>query len=407
MGIIGGGQLAMFLAEAAKTLGLSPVIFAEGLDVPACRASDLIITGSLRDPAALYKFFSKLQKVIFENEWIDVELMEQASRKGISFLPSPQVMSRLQDKLCQKAEMARLGISSAPHAVLDTEGSLKTGITRLLDMFGGNCVFKWSRNGYDGKGLFFSESGMQSLLPLEDFCRKGLELGASVYAEKSVAFDKELALVAVRSSNGDFIYYPLVISIQDRGTCHWILGPANRYGVTPQLEQQAVGYARRLAEELDFVGTFAMEFFMTSKGDLLVNEVAPRVHNSGHFSLDASSTSQFENHLRAVLGLPLTMPHTRPYFVMLNLLGPDHLILEDLQNYCPPPWYYGKVHWYYKKSLKPRRKMGHVTAYADNVKSSDNIFQQLQSYEKEWKKNLEEMYERKNDTRCDRYGEPK
>ncbi len=384
IGIIGGGQLAFFLAEAAQKLGLSPIVLAESPDVPAKRSATYLFQGSFQDPKIFRSFFSEVKTVIFENEWINTSLLEQESRGEVSFFPSLNVMHRLQDKLSQKEELVRLGIPTAPFIVIDPITDLQNKIDEVCKKFGNAYVLKWSRNGYDGKGILIVDSDKKSLSEISDFCHKAFKNESVVYAEPRISFDQELALVAVRSIHGEFIHYPLVVSVQKEGTCQSVFGMAENFGIPIELQNEAVSYAKKLADALNLVGTFAIEFFMTSEKKLLVNEIAPRVHNSGHYTLEASDCSQFTNHLKSILGMKPSFPKTKPYFAMLNLLGPDKISLDQLENYQPKKAQNIFVHWYGKKSLRPKRKMGHITAFTENENESKKMIEDLQRFEAEW-----------------------
>ena len=194
---------------------------------------------------------------------------------------------------------------------------------------GSRFVVKWARTGYDGKGVFIADAPQPLSTRLDDstrFCKATTDRGGTVFAEPYVPFRRELALVACRGLDGAFSTYPLVIIEQPKGICRWVKGPATALGVDARLEREAVAYAQRVAQTFDLRGTFAIELFELETGELWVKiETSPRVHNSGHFSQDAAVTSQFENHWRALLGLPLGDVGTQSAFAMLNLLGPDNM----------------------------------------------------------------------------------
>ncbi len=391
IGIIGGGQLAFFLSEAAKKLGLSPIVLSESLDVPAKRSATQLLQGSFQDPKIFRTFFSEVKTVIFENEWINTDLLEQESRGEVSFFPSLNVMQRLQDKLSQKEELVRLGIPTPPFIVIDPTTDLQNKIDEVCKKFGKAFVLKWSRNGYDGKGILIVDSDKKSFSEITNFCNRAFENESIVYAEPMISFDQELALVAVRSTQGEFIHYPLVVSVQREGTCQSVFGTAENFGIPIELQNEAISNAKKLADELNLVGSFAIEFFMTSEKKLLVNEIAPRVHNSGHYTLEASVCSQFANHLKSILGMKLSSPKTKPYFAMLNLLGPDKISIDQLENYQPKKAWNIFVHWYGKKSLRPKRKMGHITAFAENENESKKMIENLQRFEAEWINEMKQM----------------
>jgi 5-(carboxyamino)imidazole ribonucleotide synthase len=254
-----------------------------------------------------------------------------------------------------------------------------------MDELRGDCVFKWSKYGYDGKGTLIVSKDQQSASALEitEFCDRALERGAGVYAEKKMNFKRELAVIGVQSVLGEFISYPLVVSEQQGGICKTIRGPASSLGVDPRFESFADRYARKLAQSGEIFGCFAIEMFETDQGELFVNELAPRVHNSGHYTQDAGRTSQFENHWRALLGLPLGDTRCAPAFVMRNLLGPAG-ILSAPADVLPVPPREVRAHWYGKTAVKAGRKMGHLNAVGANSGEIESLVKILDACERDW-----------------------
>ena len=232
--------------------------------------------------------------------------------------------------------------------------------------FGGQVVFKWSRMGYDGKGVCLAEDSPQGRIQAVEFCKSSLKRGVPVYAERKIPFKRELAIIGCRGHRGDFATYPLVLSEQQHGICRQVLGPATQLGASPALESQAREAARKIAESMKLEGSFALELFETSEGSLSINEIAPRVHNSGHYTQDACPASQFENHWRGVLGLPLGETRAAAAFGMLNLLGPEGVVLSlprrRTQLPFPPVPAPLVLHWYAKAEVRPWRKVGHLNA---------------------------------------------
>ena len=248
-----------------------------------------------------------------------------------------------------------------------------------VKLFKGKVVLKWTRQGYDGKGTFLFHS-KRDLSRAIAFCKKGLaEKSAQVYAEAWIPFRRELALVSCANEQ-EQVFYPLVVTEQENGMCRRVSGPATQCGVSPQLEKQAQRMASQMAQELGILGAFAVEFFETRAGRLLVNEIAPRVHNSGHFSMNACPTSQFENHLRGVLGMPLGDTQANAGFAMLNLITP----VGSRRTAIPEASHEVHLHWYGKREFIPGRKLGHLNAVASGKSSISLLFKQLMACEKEW-----------------------
>jgi len=385
VGILGGGQLARMLAEAASRLGLRPVVFSESRTSSAAQVCAHVVLGTTDSVAKLRKFFSAVDIVVFENEFVDCELIKRAA-KGLSvrFLPGLEVIAQLQDKLTQKHLLTRLSIPTSPYLEMLPKEKPAAFVARALARFGGSCVIKWARLGYDGKGVMVVEQGEQD--EATDFCREALRVGIPIYAEQRVRFVRELAQVSASNpATGDVQSYPLVISEQERGICKRVTGPASSLGVANELERAASEASRKLAKELQIAGCFAIEFFETDRGELWVNEIAPRVHNTGHFTQDAADTSQFENHWRGVLGYPLGQTRTAPYFAMLNLLGPQGVSRADADTALPVPGASIHLHWYGKDRLLPGRKLGHLNAAAPTRDALSRCLEQFDVCHEKWK----------------------
>lgn len=388
VGILGGGQLARMLAEAALRLGLTPIVYAENAAEPASQLSPQAVFGKLDDENALRRFFLHLRRtsaqpiVAFENEFVDVaKLAKAAQGLGVAFHPSLAAIEKLQDKLSQKESLRSLGVATAPWVELkgqDVEGWLEESSKEL----GGQSVLKWAKYGYDGKGTHFDKGDRAAAL---EFCRKAR---SRVFAEKAIRFKRELAVVAVRSVTGEFAAYPLVVTEQPEGTCLRVTGPASSLGVPHELEAKAWAHAKRFSEANAITGAFAIEFFEAESGDLLVNEIAPRVHNSGHYTQNASSTSQFENHWRALLGLELGSTSTAPAFAMMNLLGPKGVSLEAKKAGLPRPGRFVSAHWYGKSEIRPGRKLGHLNACAQSIDGLPALLKAFDEIHERWVKDI-------------------
>ena len=376
VGLLGGGQLARMLAQAALELGLRPVVLAQRPDDPAALVCRDVVEGDARDAAALRAFLSRVSLVAFENEFVPCEALERAAvGLPVRFGPGLGVLGRLRDKLGQKAALAELGVPSAPFIVYAEGEPFEPWVEGARRAFGGaGCVLKWSCFGYDGKGTLVLDAAGPLPAGVVAFCDEALARGAKLFAEERVAFRRELAVCAAHSTAGEFAAYPLVVTRQERGVCVEVRGPARALGLDAGLEARAADYARRLATGLGLTGVFAVELFALASGDLWVNEIAPRVHNSGHFTLDAAETSQFENHWRALLGLPLGSTESRaPAFVMQNLLGPEGVHAAAAGLPLPPVEAGTHLHWYGKAELRPGRKLGHLNGVAASPDAVDAL----------------------------------
>ncbi len=397
VGILGGGQLARMLGQAALHLGLHPVVLAESRDSPAAQVCPEVILGGFESRSALRKLFSGVRAVVFENEFIDEKQIRSAAR-GLPcvFRPGLSTMSQLKDKIRQKQILTRLNIPTAPYEVLNPRAPVDAWVHRQLKDGNGSCVFKWGRLGYDGKGVLIVDDSPTSARAVE-FCQRALGRGLPVFAEERVPFKREMAVIGCRSVTGEIKIYPLVISRQLHGICSQVIGPASAFGASSGQEAQAQKHARSLAEALSLVGCFALEFFETPSGKLWVNEIAPRVHNSGHYSQDAAATSQFENHWRAVLGLPLGATGTDAGFSMLNLLGPEGVSLSNEKAVLPKPASNIHLHWYGKEKIVPWRKLGHLNGSVERPFQMKRLLKDLDACRQAWVLELRARQRRKND----------
>jgi len=384
VGILGGGQLARMLALSAHALGLEPIVFCLNENEPAAQAVSKKVLGAISDEAALKTFFQNVDVVIFENEHVDCNQVRNAAKDlAVTFVPELNVLEKLQDKLAQKQILKKLGVPTSPFVsyMPDIDRSLENWVEKTAKQFAGHCVFKWARMGYDGHGVHTLRKEKPDFDSAVRFCKAGIEKGAEVYAEAFVRFRRELALVQVHSLKGIVRSYPLVVTEQKDGICFSVAGPAVALGVHPDLEQSARTIAEKVAKELGLRGVFAIEFFEAETGGLIVNEIAPRVHNSGHFTQDAAVTSQFENHCRAVLGMELGSPECDPGFAMYNLLGPDtpvaHMVVPAISDRL-------HLHWYGKTEMRPRRKLGHINGRVGKASELPSLLQEMRTLIENW-----------------------
>ena len=342
IGILGGGQLGYMLALAGYPLGLHFRFLDPSPEAPVGRIAQRV-TADYMDQAALEKFATGLELVTYEFENVPVEAARFLAER-VPVYPPPAALETAQDRLAEKDLFRKLGIATTEFAPVSNPGELDAAVKTL----GLPAVLKTSRMGYDGKGQWI-------LRTAEDVAKAKSEMPpVKLILERFVPFTRELSVLAVRSRNGETAIYPLVENHHRSGILRLSLSPAPR--LEPLIQRTAENAARRVLESLKYVGVLAIEFF-EHQGDLLANEMAPRVHNSGHWTIEGAVTSQFENHLRAVLGLPLGSTGPAGHCAMLNLIGD----LPDSSEVLAVP----DAHLHlYGKSPRPGRKLGHVTLRA-------------------------------------------
>lgn len=348
VGILGGGQLARMMALAGLPLGLHFRVFDPHADACAAELAPLSVAG-FDDVAALAQFADGLAVATFDFENVPAASIEALATR-VPVHPGSAALATAQDRLVEKTCFNHLGIPTPGFASVDDRAGLDVALAEL----GAPAILKTRRFGYDGKGQF-------RLRRAADADAAWAALGAQadtvgLILEAFVPFQRELSVVAVRGRDGDFRCWPPTRNWHVDGVLSLSLAPAR---VAPEIEKQAIGYARALAEHLDYVGVFALELFEVD-GRLLANEMAPRVHNSGHWTIEGAETSQFENHLRAVLGWPLGSTAARGMSCMLNFLGD----MPDARALLAVPG----AHWHdYGKPARAGRKVGHATLRADDA----------------------------------------
>jgi 5-(carboxyamino)imidazole ribonucleotide synthase len=346
IGIIGGGQLGRMMVKAARRLGCHCVILDPSPGSPAGQVAGHQIIGDYHDPARLRELVESTDVTTFDIEDIDTETLIELEREGRCIQPSPGILSVIQDKLTQKQRLREARIHTADF--LEVTGDFESAFSA----FGYPLVQKARRGGYDGRGVTVLRSE-------EDFAR---HLPVPSYVERFVEAEKEIAVLVARGRNGEIRCYPVVEMIFRPGqnVLDLLLAPAD---VPPETAAAAETLAVRTVEALGGVGIFGVEMFLTHEDEILVNEVAPRTHNSGHYTIEACITDQFEQHLRAVIGLPLGATDQLSPAAMINLLGaPGHRgrpVIEGMAAALAIPGVC--VHIYGKAATTPFRKMGHVT----------------------------------------------
>ena len=359
IGMIGGGQLARMSQEAALALGVGLRVLSAGPSESAARGGGDLRWGAHDDPAAVAAFAKGCDVVTFDHEHVPAPILEALVAEGIAVRPSPAALAHAQDKVHMRAAITAAGVPCPAWAVVATAGDVE----RFAAASGWPVVLKVSRGGYDGRGVWVVGDAPQAAALLAG---TPLAPGVQWLAEQYVPFTRELAAQVARSPSGQVAVYPVVRTVQTDGICTEVVAPCP--GLSDEHALAAQQVALRIAESLDVVGMLAVELFDTPEG-VLVNELAMRPHNSGHWSIDGAVTSQFENHLRAVLDLPLGSPQARaPYAVMVNVLGGDKPDLYAAYRHVMARDPRLKVHLY-GKDVRPGRKVGHVTAYGDDLES--------------------------------------
>lgn len=342
IGILGGGQLGYMLALAGYPLGLRFRFLDPSPEAPVGRIAQRV-TADYTDHASLERFSNGLELVTYEFENVPVEAAKFLAER-VPVYPPPAALEAAQDRLAEKMLFRNLGVSTTDFVPIAKLAEFEAAVQQL----GLPAVLKTCRLGYDGKGQWI-------LRTAEDVSKAKAELPkVDVILERFVPFRRELSILAVRSRNGETAFYPLVENHHRGGILRLSLAPAP--GLEPPVQRAAEDIARRVLESLGYVGVLAIEFF-EYEGRLLANEMAPRVHNSGHWTIEGAVTSQFENHLRAVLGLPLGSTGAAGHSAMLNLIGD---LPEPSEVLALPD---AHLH-FYGKAPRPGRKLGHVTLRA-------------------------------------------
>jgi 5-(carboxyamino)imidazole ribonucleotide synthase len=355
LAVIGGGQLARMMAQPAIALGLPLRLLAEAEGVSAAQVIPDHEVGDYTDLDTLRRVTAGCPVVTFDHEHVPTAHLHALEDAGVAVRPGPGALVHAQDKGVMRARLAELGVPCPRNALVATEAD--------VEAFGLPCVLKTTRGGYDGKGVWVVRELADAGTAFEAAAAAGVE----VLAEELVDFRRELSALVARSPSGQAASYPVVASTQLDGICFEVVAPAP--DLSPALAGEAQEIALRVAGALDVTGILAVELFETTDGRILVNELAMRPHNTGHWTQDGAVTSQFENHLRAVMDLPLGSPAPRArWTVMVNILGgpSDSGHLYDGLPHAMARDPHLRVHLY-GKDLRPGRKVGHVNAYGDDL----------------------------------------
>jgi len=349
IGIIGGGQLGRMMALSAKEAGFKIAVLDPTMDSPCGQVADIQIVASYDDEAALEELAEVSDVITYEFENIDYEGLKKLTE--IAYVPQGAEIIRItQNRVTEKQAIAEAGCPVAPYIVCDSYEEL----VEKIDQIGYPSIVKTARFGYDGKGQVKLNS--KEDLPLA----KNLFEHSQCIVEGFIPFEKEISVIIQRNGNGDTYCLPVGENIHVNHILHETIVPARISDETRKLAEEA---AHKIAEHLQLIGTLAVEMFVLKDGQIMINELAPRPHNSGHYSIEACNISQFAQHIRAVAGWPLRKPKLHSPAVMVNVLG-QHVapLINSIVKY--PHW---SVHLYGKKEAKVNRKMGHVTILTDDI----------------------------------------
>ena len=356
LGLLGGGQLGRMFCMAAQSLGYKVVVLDPAADGPAISIADRHIVADYLDPQALQTLGGVAGAVTTEFENVPAQALAQLAQLT-QISPTAAAVAIAQDRVAEKSFELAQGVAVAPHAVINTAADLNPAIAHLLP-----GVLKVSRLGYDGKGQIRVTNLAQAQAAFAGFNEVPCVL------EQWLDLAYELSVVVARNHDGVIVHYPVAENIHRDGILAISLVPSPQ--ASAAITAQAMTAAQRLAQGLNYVGVLCVEFFVLQDGQLLVNEIAPRPHNSGHYSIDACVTSQFEQQARIMAGLPLGSPRLHQAAVMLNLLGE---IWQGKDGPQQPDWRYvlaepnAKLHLYGKADARPGRKMGHITVLGNSV----------------------------------------
>ncbi|MDT8370826.1 MAG: 5-(carboxyamino)imidazole ribonucleotide synthase [Gammaproteobacteria bacterium] len=368
LGMLGGGQLGRMFTTAAQTMGYNVIVLDPDSNSPAGIIADQHLCAKYDDEVALSKFADLCDAITTEFENIPASTLALLEARTIVH-PSSKALASTQNRIIEKEFIASLGIAVAPFAPIRTH----TDIDAIKDNFTFPAILKLANFGYDGKGQAVCQT-------IEDVYHAFDRLGAAeCVLEQRINLDKEISTVLARSQDGTITNFPVAENVHVNGILHSTTVPST---VSEALTDQALEMADTIAAGLNYVGTMAVEFFISKEGDVIANEIAPRPHNSGHYTLDACATSQFEQQVRMLCGLPSGNCDLTSPVVMINLLG-------DVWGKTAPHWQNivdkpnAKLHLYGKKEARVGRKMGHFNVLADNTKEAaelaEAIFNQLQA----------------------------
>ncbi len=352
IGIIGGGQLGRMMALAARAMGYRIAVLDPEPDSPCGQVSDHKIIGAYNDLEAIKKLAQVSDVITYEFENIDSDALSWLCEN--TYVPQGTTLLEIsQDRIKEKRAIQNAGVEVAPYAVIHSREDIYEAVEKL----GYPSVLKTARGGYDGKGQFVIKNKEEI-----ETAAELINHGACVL-EKWVPFNKEISVVLTRNVNGEMTAFPAAENIHVNNILHETIVPAR---ISEGAREKAIRYARQIADHFQLVGPLAVEMFLTAEDEIYINELAPRPHNSGHYTIEACETSQFEQHIRAVCNLPLASTRLLKPAVMVNILG-EHQepVLEKMKD--TKDW---KIHFYGKRDPKEKRKMGHITILRDSTETA-------------------------------------
>ena len=353
IGIVGGGQLGLMIAISAKEMGFKVGVLDPVTNCPAAQVADWYIQGTYDDTFSLEELARRTDVITYEFENVSVEALNAIS--SMSFIPQgTDLLAITQDRLLEKSFLETNNIVIAPYATI----VIPTDIQDAIDGIGYPCVLKTKRGGYDGKGQYVLKS-RADLAPAMDLLREG-----TCVLEAWIPFEKEISILVAGNGQGDYSTFPVVENIHRNNILHETIAPA---AIADEVVEEAERIARVIAEGMSLSGVLCIEMFLTKTGGLYVNELAPRPHNSGHYSIEACSMSQFDAHIRGICGWPLSKKvRLLSEAVMVNVLGEQLLESYHLID-KKPDW---QFHFYGKAQAKKGRKMGHITIVTEDIQQT-------------------------------------
>lgn len=364
LGILGGGQLGRMFIQDAINFHVNVYILEQGLNSPASASAYHFTDGDIKDYETVYNFGKDKDVITIEIENVNIEALKKLESEGVKVFPQPHIVEMIQDKGAQKEFYSTHNIPTAPYYLINNRNEISSYITELP------FAQKLRKGGYDGKGV--------TILKDEGDIQNGFD--APSLLETFVDFEKELSVIVARNEKGEIRSFPIAEQEfnPEANLVEFLFTPAD---VSTEVEQKAQTIAEDLVKKLDFVGLLAVELFLTKKGDLLVNEIAPRPHNSGHHTIEGNMTSQFEQHMRAILNLPLGSTEVIIPAVMINVLGEKgytgKVKYEGMEEILAMPGV--TPHIYGKSDTKPFRKMGHITVINKDINKAKRMAKEIKN----------------------------
>lgn len=359
IGVIGGGQLGRMFALDAKRMGYHVIVLDPQEHAPGGQVADEQILAAYDDFDAIDDLGQRTDVVTYEFENISIDSVLYLERTGYRVTPSSEVLRVTQDRILEKTFVRECGIATADYQSI----SSREDLSKAADAIGFPAILKTVRGGYDGKGQW----RVNSLAEAEEAFSSGN--GVALIYEKMIPFTMELSVIAARDAKDRVVTYPVAENRHDAGILAMTIAPAR---ISDDVAERAAFIASTIGRKLGIVGTYCVELFLTDKGDLLVNEIAPRPHNSGHYTMDVTQCSQYEQHVRAICELPLAQPQLLANAIMMNILGDGTGdLLINVNDVLADPSIV--LHMYGKKHAVNRRKMGHLTMLIDGPLDEDAL----------------------------------